>query len=318
MNCLLYQLRFNTPVHFGGADCALSLYSSEAYFRADTLFSALCHTALQLHGDEGALRLIELAQKGRLRLSDSMPWQGRSLYLPKPYCTARVKREQPADLRKKLKKLAWIPVDRFADYCRSMCTGERFTCDAPALGHSDEVVKALVPEEQDAVPFPVGIYRFRPDAGLYFLMECAQEDRAWLRELVTALGYGGIGGKVSAGYGKFSVATEEDLACSADGQHRWLLQAMKRDEGKQLLLTTSLPTEVELEAVLEGASYQLVRRAGFVSANAAAPGKKQTQHFLDAGSVLERRFSGNVYPVARIGKYQAYRYSKPMFLGVEL
>ena len=42
MNCCLYQLRFNTAVHFGGSDSALSLYSSEANFRADTLFSALC------------------------------------------------------------------------------------------------------------------------------------------------------------------------------------------------------------------------------------------------------------------------------------
>ena len=53
MNCFLYRLRFNTPVHFGSSDSALSLYESEDHFRADTLFSALCHTALQLFGNDG-------------------------------------------------------------------------------------------------------------------------------------------------------------------------------------------------------------------------------------------------------------------------
>ena len=66
MNYFLYQLEFNTAVHFGGSDSALSLYQSEDHFRADTLFSALCHTALQLDGESGLNRLLELARKGEL------------------------------------------------------------------------------------------------------------------------------------------------------------------------------------------------------------------------------------------------------------
>lgn len=318
MNCLLFQLKFNTPVHFGSQDSALSLYGSEAHFRADTLFSALCHTAAQLNGEDGVQRLIGLANSGKLLLSDSMPWQGDTLYLPKPYCTAKTRREQPADQRKKLKKLAWIPVERFDEYCTALRTGELFSCDAPAFGHTDEVVKAVVPEWEDTVPFPVGIYQFRENAGLYFMMECERADQSWLQELVTALGFSGIGGKVSAGYGKFAVLAASELEGSADAQHRWLYAAKQRSGGTQLLLTSSLPEEGELESVLSDASYQLVRRAGFVGANAGAPGKKQTQHFLDAGSVLNMRFDGDVYPVADLGTHTVYRYSKPMFLGVEL
>ena len=320
MNCLLYRLQFNTPVHFGSPDSALSLYSSEGHFRADTLFSALCHTASQLHGESGVQRLIDLAKAGKLLLSDSMPWQGNTLYLPKPYCTAKVKKEQPADQRKKLKKLVWIPVDRFDDYCSAMRTGELFSCEAPALGQSEEAVKAVVPDYQDAVPYPIGIYRFRENTGLYFLMECEDADRNWLRELITALGFSGIGGRVSSGYGKFAVMEEDDLACSTDPQRNWLGKAVQRTEGAQLLLPTSLPAETELEAALDQAGYQLVRRAGFIASDtyAAAPMKKQTQHYLDAGSVLRLRFDGDVYPVAEKGSHRVYRYSKALFLGVTL
>ena len=45
MNYFLFKLSFHTPCHFGSSDSALSLYTSEDHFCADTLFSALCHTA---------------------------------------------------------------------------------------------------------------------------------------------------------------------------------------------------------------------------------------------------------------------------------
>ena len=58
MSCFLFSLRFTAPVHFGLSDAALSLYASEESFCADTLFSALCHTALRAEG-EAARRVVE-------------------------------------------------------------------------------------------------------------------------------------------------------------------------------------------------------------------------------------------------------------------
>ena len=321
MSCFLYQLQFNTPVHFGGADSALSLYSSDGHFRADTLFSALCHTALQLYGESGVARLIELVREEKLRLSDSMPWQKDTLFLPKPYYTAKTKTEQPADKRKLMKKLAWIPVVRYDEYCSAMKTGTFFSCTPSSFGQSFEVRKVSIPDEGDAVPYPVGLYHFHEDAGLYFLVECAREtDQQWIGELIGVLGIGGIGGKVSSGYGKFTVRAAWDVETSEELQCRWLRAALRRDTGCQLLLTTSLPTDGEIHAALDGAGFQLVRRAGFI-----APGidpsvlrKKQTQYFLDAGTVLRVRFSGDLYAVADHGGHEVYRYSKPLFLGVEL
>ena len=316
MNCYLFQLRFNTPVHFGGSDSALSLYSSEDHFRADTLFSALCHTAMQMHGEAGVERLMDMAHRGGLVLSDSMPWQGDRLYLPKPCYTAQTARELPADQRKAMKKLAWIPVAEFDDYCSAMTDGTLFETAPVTFGHVVESTKAAVPERMDTRPYAVGLYRFSENTGLYFLAIC--EDGAWLSDLVTALGYSGIGGKVTAGYGKYTVVRNECLSDASDGQCQWLRAALGRADGRSMLLTSSLPGDGELEAVLEGASYQLIRRAGFIGADGAEHRKKKTQHFLTAGSVVRSPFEGGLYEVGRVRQHAVYRYSKPMFLGVKL
>ena len=78
MSYLLFKLAFDAPVVFGPSDSALSLYTSEDFFRADTLFSALCHTA----GDE-LDRLVKSVQNDCLRFSDAMPWRGDTLFLPR-------------------------------------------------------------------------------------------------------------------------------------------------------------------------------------------------------------------------------------------
>ena len=64
MSCFLFSLRFTAPVHFGLSDAAMSLYASEETFRADTLFSALCHTALHAEGEAGVTRLCEAVRRG--------------------------------------------------------------------------------------------------------------------------------------------------------------------------------------------------------------------------------------------------------------
>ena len=64
MNYFLFKLRFETAVHFGPSDAALSLAASEEHVRADTLFSALCQTALCLYGPEGVEELCGQVQEG--------------------------------------------------------------------------------------------------------------------------------------------------------------------------------------------------------------------------------------------------------------
>ena len=108
MRSFLYKLQFTTPVHFGPSDSALSLYSSGATFCADTLFSALCHTALALQGPAGLEALCRWVQAGELLLSDGMPWHRDIFYLPKPMIQSQTSAELPAADRKAM-------TDRYPD-----------------------------------------------------------------------------------------------------------------------------------------------------------------------------------------------------------
>ena len=98
----------------------MSLYTSEETLRADTLFSALCHETLVQQGEAALERLCESVRQGKLLFSDTMPWYDKTFYLPKPIAASESTEEVETTLRKKVKKMAWIPVlafDRYAKVC---------------------------------------------------------------------------------------------------------------------------------------------------------------------------------------------------------
>ena len=131
---------------------------------------------------------------------------------------------------------------------------------------------------------------------------------------------GGIGGRTSAGYGRFHLDSEPIcLNTAEDASLRWMLQALERGTAPYLLLTSSLPTGEEMDAALEGAAFQLARRGGFASTEwVETPVKKQTQYFLTAGSVLQHTYQGELCDVGIGVPHPVYRYSKPLFMGVTL
>jgi len=324
MNYYLFKLKFDTAVHFGSASSALSLYSSEDHFCADTLFSALCHTALSLYGQDGLDRLCRFARDGQLLLSDSMPWMDETFYLPKPFVTATVEREVPAAMRKAVKKLKWIPVEDFAAFTDSLHGGKVYDAETARtdFGTSTSMAKVQIRPGEDALPYQVGLYYFRENAGLWFLMGCESEEQAaFLETLVNGLSYSGIGGKTSAGYGKFHVEDLIFLNEPFDAVTEWLLAALDDTAAaRQLLLSTSLPTDEELIMLLPEAEYMLTRRAGFIQSESYTQEnrKKRSQVFLSAGSVLPGRFKARLYEVGEAGHHPVYRLSAPLFLGVAL
>lgn len=321
MNYFLFKLQFETAVHFGGSESALSLYTSEQTLRADTLFSALCHEALVQGGQEALQHLCEMVQQGKLLLSDMMPWCGKQFFLPKPLMPSSSTEEVDTKLRKKVKKLAWIPVTEFDRYAKSLHEGHFDPQNVPeSFGVQYEQTKAAVPSEEDATPYQVGLFRFAPDCGLYFICGCAEDEQvAQMEDLLDGLGMSGIGGRVSTGCGKFCVAGKIELDHAADTQTRWMARALSTKSTQNLLLTTSLPQEQELDAALDGAAFQLVRRSGFMaSERVQSPIKKRTQYFLAAGSVLKNTYQGALYDVGLTEAHPVYRYAKPIFMGVTL
>lgn len=324
MDYFLYKFKFDGAVHFGQSESALSLYTAADHFRADTLFSALCHTALSLWGEQGVQQLIDQVNADELVLSDSMPWRmagGKHVfYLPKPCVVAEQKRDVPSELRKKMKKLTWIPISGMKEFEASLQGRTLYNPSNEPFGTASERTSAAVADNAEACPHQVGTYHFYPDCGLYIIAGIKDQKQAeQMKKLLTTLGLGGIGGKTSAGYGSFTLEQVLDLSKDTDPQAKWLYRALKGKDAKHwLLLTTSLPADHELDRALDGAAYQLVRRGGFVQSStfSASPVKKETQFFLGAGAVLNNPFSGALYNVADGGTHGVFRYAKPMMLGV--
>ena len=173
----------------------------------------------------------------------------------------------------------------------------------------------------NAKPYFVGLYRLHAGCGLYVLCACEGNDQLkMLKELFTLLGLSGIGGRTSAGYGRFHLDGDPICLNTAEEESTlWMLQALERGTAPYLLLTSSLPTGEEMDAALEGAAFQLARRGGFASTEwVETPVKKQTQYFLTAGSVLQHTYQGELCDVGIGVPHPVYRYSKPLFMGVTL
>ena len=324
MNYSLFKLRFITPVHFGTPDSALSLYGSEDHFLADTLFSAFCHEALSLWGEDGLQELIGEARQGHLLLSDSMPWKGDSFYLPRPCVNGSSPSEDlSAQQRKDMKRLRWIPLESLEAFSHSIKTGERFRTETveKRFGEESEMTRVHITGLEIPRPFQVGTFRFAENCGLYFIAgysDSAMEER--LRVLTEAAGLSGIGGRISSGLGKFRIEDCLFLNEPFDSQTEMLFGMLSAAEsGRHLLLTSSLPEE-DLDCVIDGASFRLVRRGGFIGSSsfAESPRKKKTEYYLAAGSVLPRRFRGSLRSAAEGGNHPVYRFNQPVFLGVNL
>lgn len=170
------------------------------------------------------------------------------------------------------------------------------------------------------MPYQVGLFRFAPDCGLYFICGFTEDGQDEdLEYLLDWLGATGIGGKVSSGYGKFHIVDKIYLNEPFDDQTEWMYHALSAEHAPYLLLSTSLPQADEMDNALEGASFQLVRRSGFMASDRVeTPLKKKTQYALSAGSVLQNRYQGALYDVGLSDVHPVYRYSKPIFMGVTL
>ena len=324
MNYYLYKLAFDTAVHFGSSSSAQSLSVSEDHFCADTLFSALCHTALRLRGQEGIEQLRQAAENGQLLLSDSMPWSGDTYYLPKPFASARADSDIPASKRKAIKSLNWIPVEEYPAFIDSIRGGRVYDVEHAKtdFGVTTSTTKVRITQGEDSLPYQVGLFHFQENTGLWFLAGFESDDLSdFFQVLIEGLSLNGIGGKTSAGYGKFHVDDMILLNEPFDDVTEWLFDSLTNTAAaRQVLLTTSLPSEEELSALLPDAEYMLTRRAGFIQSSSYAEEnrRKTTQLFFMAGSVLPKRFKAILYEVGEPGKHPVYRLSAPLFLGVEL
>ena len=93
---------------------------------------------------------MKQAEAGELLLSDSMPWRELAhedvFYLPKPCAVSEKKQEVPADLRKKMKRLSWIPVSDMGRFEQSIRGDALYKPKDEAFGIASERTSVSIAE----------------------------------------------------------------------------------------------------------------------------------------------------------------------------
>ena len=303
MEYAVYKLDFKTSVHFGNG----MLSDTGVTFCADTLFSALYIEAMKIGKD--SIFLSEVTQ-GKLLFTDAFPYIGDQYYLPKPMLYVEPQERGNSSDKKKIKRMKYIPAEEVDNFLNG--TMDMSASKMDELGHNSmQVMAAIRSEKEDTLPYYVESYYFNKGNGLYIIAAYDDdEDRELLDELLESLSYTGIGGKRASGKGKFLVK----IGKKAEP----LLKLLDRESSKHMLLSSALPKEDELEKSLDGASYLLQKRSGFVYSDTYAEEqrKKQELFVFQVGSCFTNCFDGDIYDVGNNGVHSVYRYAKPIFMGV--
>lgn len=302
MQYSIYKLEFQTGVHFGTGMLNESAYT----FQADQLFSALYIEALKMNCEK---ELFDCVKNGKLLFSDAFPYFGQQYMIPKPMLYVEPKVKGISEQKKKYKKIQFIPVEQLEDFLDGTMDldGEIFK------GYGTYMQQSMVNvrNNEETLPYRVGIFYFLENCGLYIIVAYESESEKTLAEnLLEGLSYTGIGGKKSVGLGKFNLLRGKMSKC--------MQEHLERDSNKKILLSVALPRDEELECALNGASYQLSKRSGFVASSDYADEwrKKKELFVFVSGSCFEQLFEGDVYDVSDGGSHPVYRYAKSLFMGV--
>ncbi|MCI8284800.1 MAG: type III-A CRISPR-associated RAMP protein Csm4 [Firmicutes bacterium] len=311
MNYALYKLSFNAGVHIG---CS-SLEDSETIIHADTVFSAMCHQALKIGGEKHIKDFVNIAAEGRFLISDAFPYIGDTFYIPKPMIAVQAASDEGNSVvKKQFKKMKFIPVDKVDEYINGSIDAEHVNEEFKLLGKKELRTHASIKGEEETKPYHVGVYNFDKGNGLYIIIGWnSDSDKIFADELLKSLQYDGIGGERTSGLGRFEMevpkmpqALEERLG--EDSRYSYYMN-----------LSAGLPSFDELERVVKGASYTLLRRGGFVASEnyAQEHRRKKDMYVFQPGSVFSEKFDGQVFDVSSGGSHSVYRYAKPIWMGVK-
>lgn len=301
----IYKLAFQTDVHFGNG----LLNDTEICFRADTLFSALYQEAIKQGVQE---ELWQMTDEGGLRFSNAFPYRKKTYFLPKPMLYVKSTKQTDPGERKLYKKLKYLPVEEIDAF---LCGTLDVHQIDQSFGSMQMLTKAAVRREEETDPYQVGTFRFSEDCGLYFICKYEKKEQDELvGMLFDALSYVGIGGKRSAGLGKF----EAIRAKVNEALERALRKTEEQEASRLMLLSNALPRDEELEDALSGAAYLLDKRSGFVDSVAYAPTllRKKDLYTFCAGSCFQHGFDGDIFHVELEGAHPVYRYAKAVFIGL--
>ena len=305
MNYVAFKFNFTTAVHFGEG----ILNSSANTFFADTLFSSLYIEAMKLNFHN---QLLGYVNDGKLSFSDAFPFSKGQYFLPKPMKFIESIDPGNSSEKKKIKKIKYLPCDQIDDFLNSKVDLDKLSSVRFCTSSEDARVVIRNPNKAEPDPYRVGVCSFNDECGLYVIIGYEnQEIFNFTKKIFESLQYSGIGGKRTSGLGKFVLETDQNCCL--------FKQLIERKSDTYMTISVAYPADDELEMALNGSSYLLVKRSGFVLSDTYAreQRRKLNKFVFAAGSCFTNKFNGTVFNVASDeGLHPVYRYAKPMFIGV--
>lgn len=330
----IFTLKFLTPVHFGDTANGGGLDKFSIQCSADTLFAALCNEAAN-KGSDAVEKLVKKTAEGKIVFSSLFPyWRTADddlyFYLPKPLLKLEQDEQQSAKSFEKIKQLAtklkkqkkstYIRASQINSLLESGSSDRQFAVPEFA---APLVAGRVALREEKPLPYYVGSYVFSENSGLYFILGVEHEEEFTLiKELLFSLGYSGIGGKRSSGYGKFELA-DDKLELSDDGgdydDDTAIALMLYNEKSKyQMCLAPVCPCVDEIAVVKQG-SYKLIKRGGFIASSAAKDNiKRNSIYMLQEGSCFPERLRGQMLQQTVDGlAHDVYRDGIGMFVGLK-
>ena len=251
-------------------------------------------------------------------------------YLPKPLLKLEQEEQQSAKsfeeikqlatMLKKQKKSTYIRASQINSLLESRGSDRQFAVPEFA---APLVAGRVALREEKPLPYYVGNYVFSENSGLYFILGVEHEEEFMLiKELLLSLGYSGIGGKRSSGYGKFKLADDElelfDDGGVYDDDTAIALMLYNEKSKYQMCLAPVCPHADELAVVKQG-SYKLIKRGGFIASSAAKDNiKRNSIYMLQEGSCFPERLRGQMLQQTVDGlAHDVYRDGIGMFVGLK-
>lgn len=330
----IFTLKFLTPVHFGDTANGGGLDKFSIQCSADTLFAALCNEAAN-KGSDAVEKLVKKTAEGKIVFSSLFPyWRTADsdlyFYLPKPLLKLEQEEQQSAKSFEEIKQLAtklkkqkkstYIRASQINSLLESGGSDRQFAVPEFA---APLVAGRVALREEKPLPYYVGSYVFSDNSGLYFILGVEHEEEFTLiKELLFSLGYSGIGGKRSSGYGKFEQADEEwglfDDGGVYDDDTAIALMLYDEKSKHQMCLAPVCPHADELAVVKQG-SYKLIKRGGFIASSAAKDNiKRNSIYMLQEGSCFSERLRGQMLQQTVDGlAHDVYRDGIGMFVGLK-
>ena len=330
----IFTLKFLTPVHFGDTANGGGLDKFSIQCSADTLFAALCNEAAN-KGSDAVATLVKKTAEGKIVFSSLFPyWRTADddlyFYLPKPLLKLEQEEQQSAKSFEEIKQLATkLKKQKKSTYIRASQINS-------LLKYGGSNGQFAVPEfvaplvggrvalrEEKPLPYYVGSYVFSKHSGLYFILGVEHEEEfALIKDLLLSLGYSGIGGKRSSGYGKFELADDElelfDDGGVYDDDTAIALMLYNEKSKYQMCLAPVCPCVDEIAVVKQG-SYKLIKRSGFIASSAAKDNiKRNSIYMLQEGSCFSERLRGQMLQQTVDGlAHDIYRDGIGMFVGLK-